>query len=52
MSRSKTLCITVSCKEMLRPSIKVLGKEESVKGYGFLKAYEMRAWKGHIGIKC
>ncbi|KAH8828421.1 hypothetical protein DL96DRAFT_1603184 [Flagelloscypha sp. PMI_526] len=50
ISRSKTLCIAVSSKEVLRPSLRVLGNEESVKGYGFLKAYEARAWKTRVSV--
>ena len=40
ISRAKTLCILISSKEVLCPSMKVLVGEETVKGYEFLKGFE------------
>ena len=50
ISRAKTLCILISSKEVLCPSMKVLVNEETAKGYQFLKAFEKRAWSYDISL--
>ncbi|KAF8806576.1 hypothetical protein BYT27DRAFT_7101848 [Phlegmacium glaucopus] len=50
ISRAKTLCILISSKAVLCPSMKVLVNEETAKGYAFLKAFEKRAWSYDIPL--
>ena len=50
ISRAKTLCILITSKEVLTPSIKLLTNPYSAKGYAFLKAYEERAWTTDVDI--
>ena len=50
ISRAKVLCIMVSSRGVLQPSLEVLAKEESRQGLEFLRAYEDRAWAGEITL--
>lgn len=44
ISRAKVLCIMISSRGVLQPSLEVLAKEGSREGLEFLRAYEDRAW--------
>ncbi|KIM22775.1 hypothetical protein M408DRAFT_49513, partial [Serendipita vermifera MAFF 305830] len=44
ISRAKALCIMVSSRGVLQPSLDVLAKEESRLGLEFLRGYEDSAW--------
>jgi AAA domain len=50
ISRAKSLCIVVSSRGVLEPSLEVLAKEDTRQGLEFLRAYEDRAWIGDIDL--
>ncbi|KAL5483134.1 hypothetical protein ACEPAI_8363 [Sanghuangporus weigelae] len=50
ISRAKTLCILVTSKEVLRPSVRIFSNPQSAKGFAFLKAFEDRAWSGDATV--
>lgn len=51
ISRAKALCIMVSSRGVLQPSLDVLAKEESRLGLEFLRGYEDSAWTGDIDLR-
>lgn len=50
ISRAKTLCILVTSRELLRPSVRILANPASAKGFEFLRAFEDRAWSTDVAI--
>ncbi|KAJ7209786.1 hypothetical protein GGX14DRAFT_632127 [Mycena pura] len=50
ISRAKTLCILIASSVVLRPPVSVLAKDETAKGYTFLRAFEDRAWSSTITL--
>jgi hypothetical protein len=50
ISRAKTLCILITSREVLRPSVHILANEETAKGYMFLRSFEDRAWRGEVEV--
>lgn len=50
ISRAKTLCILITSRELLRPSVKVLANDETAKGYMFLREYEERSWSYDLKV--
>ena len=50
ISRAKTMCILITSDSVSRPSVSVLSKEASAKGYLFLRAFQQMAWSTTMEI--
>jgi superfamily I DNA and/or RNA helicase len=50
LSRAKTLCILITSKAVLRPSVRILADPASARGWAFLRSFEERAWIGDIEL--
>ncbi|KAG8846065.1 Tripartite DNA replication factor, partial [Serendipita sp. 411] len=51
ISRAKSICIVVSSRGVLQPSLHALANEDTRQGLQFLRAYEERAWSGDIELE-
>lgn len=51
ISRAKSLCILISSRGVLQPSIEALTKKETREGLEFLRDYEDRAWIGDVNLE-